>query len=279
MTAVRRGAWTTLLVAGSALAARLPAQAPIGKGAWFDWVFVKAVVVPDSAQGVLVWAATIDSAATGSARQDYSDFFDPDSAVAWAGLARRELDNTPAAPADTATWHFGPMLVGRVGVAVVVGRHWVDGKWERDPYLFFQPPAGAPLAVHLFRGAAQRFLAQVSEQAAMGLVAPPNAGLVVVPTAFAPRQVSEKQPLKYPEGLRQSNTIGDVWVSFIVDTDGTVLPESIRSLHADKPGFLEAVRAYLLGVRFAPSHEQDRLARAAVRIPFFFRLKIVPTCC
>jgi len=270
---------TLPFLAAITLAAHLHAQAPVGKGAWFDWVFVKAIVVPDSAQGVLVWAATIDSAATGSARQDYSDFFDPDSTVAWAGRARQDLDNTVPAPGDTTTWHFGPMLAGRVGVTLFLGRHWAQGQWDRDPYLFFQPPAGQTLAVHLFRDAATKFLGQATTQAAMGLIAPPKAGLIVVPTAFAPRQVSERQPLKYPEGLRQNNVIGDVWVSFVVDTDGTVMPGSIRALHADKPGFLEAVRAYLLGVRFAPSYDQNRLAQAAVRIPFFFRLKIVPTCC
>lgn len=262
-----------------AIATSLPAQAPIGKGARFDWGSMKALVIPDSFQGVLIWAATTESGdAVVGRRREFSDYFDPDSAAAWALGGEQLLKAKLPPPMDTTQWRFTSVLTGRGGVSLFLGFRWTGKDWDKNPYLYFAHGDDRPLILHAFPSIARAFFEGVADQAPVGLVrALPVIRLDTFPnvtaaTVSAPDLVAERHRMQYPEGLRQKAVSGDVWAAFVVDTDGTVDSTSVRVLYADDPGFTKAVRDYLAGVRYQPSRVGGRPLRAWMRQAFMFRL-------
>jgi hypothetical protein len=266
-------------VALLALMTSLPAQAPIGKGARFNWGSMKALVVPDSFQGVLIWAATTESGdAVLGRRRDFSDFFDPDSAASWALEGEQFLDAKLPHPVDTAQWRFTSVLTGRGGVSLFMGFRWTGKSWDKDPYVYFAHGDDRPLILHAFPSIARAFFEGVADQAPAGQVrARPVIRLdtlanLTVATVSAPDLVDERRHMQYPEGLRQKAVSGDVWAAFVVDTDGTVDLASVHVLYADDPGFTKAVRDYLAGARYQPSRVGGRPLRSWVRQAFMFRL-------
>lgn len=268
-----------LALALMALVTSLDAQTPIGKGVRFDWGSMKALVMPDSFQGVLIWAATTESGdAVVGRRREFSDFFDPDSTASWALEGEQYLKAKLPHPVDTTQWRFTSVLTGRGGVSLFMGFKWTGKDWDKNPYLYFAHGDERPLILHAFPSIARAFFEGVADQAPAGQVrALPVVRLDTFPdpsmtTVSAPDLVEERHHMQYPEGLRQKDVSGDVWAVFVVDTDGTVDLASFHALYADDPGFTKAVRDYLAGARYQPSRVGGRPLRAWVRQAFMFRL-------
>jgi len=274
--------WQDVLLTPAALLAimtSLPAQAPVGKGARFNWGSMKALVVPDSFQGVLIWAATTESGdAVLGRRRDFSDYFNPDSAASWALEGEQYLKVKLPHPVDTTQWRFTSVLTGRGGVSLFMGFRWTGKDWDKNPYLYFAHGDDRPLILHAFPSIARAFFEGVADQAPAGqvralpVISVDTFAHLMVPTVSAPDLVDERRQLQYPEGLRQKNVSGDVWAAFVVDTDGAVDSTSFRVLYADDPGFTKAVRDYLAGAHFQPARVDGRPLRTPVRQAFMFRI-------
>jgi TonB family protein len=77
-------------------------------------------------------------------------------------------------------------------------------------------------------------------------------------------------PVAYPPSLRASGMGGVVVAEFVVDTLGSVEPETFGAISATDPLFVAAVRAAVVGASFRPAQRKGMRVRQLVRLPFEF---------
>jgi protein TonB len=77
---------------------------------------------------------------------------------------------------------------------------------------------------------------------------------------------------RYPDILRSRGLEGGARVRFVVGANGRAELETLEVLEATHPAFVEAVRAVLPRLRFAPARLGDERVRQLVEIPFGFTL-------
>lgn len=84
-----------------------------------------------------------------------------------------------------------------------------------------------------------------------------------------------RSPLpRYPDLLHSRGLEGSVRVRFVVSASGRVELETLEVLDATHPAFVEAVRAVLPRLRFAPAKLGRENVRQLVEIPFGFALEL-----
>ncbi len=89
---------------------------------------------------------------------------------------------------------------------------------------------------------------------------------VDTPAAMAPGSVGPR----YPTAQRAAGVAGTVLVQFVVNTDGSVDPASIKVLVASDSAFAAAVRVSLAVVRYSPARKGGAAVRQLVQQPFGF---------
>ena len=79
--------------------------------------------------------------------------------------------------------------------------------------------------------------------------------------------------LKYPKDARKSGVQGRVIISFVVERDGSVKPESIKIEQSVHPSLdNEAIRVVKLMPKWTPAHHSGRDVRAKTAFPIVFSL-------
>ena len=88
-----------------------------------------------------------------------------------------------------------------------------------------------------------------------------------------PRVLKKALP-KYPELAKKSGLEGVVVVEFVVDTDGSVVPNSAKVIQARPEGIFEeeALKA-IYKWKFSPAMQRDRKVRVRWQQPIIFKLK------
>jgi TonB family protein len=79
-----------------------------------------------------------------------------------------------------------------------------------------------------------------------------------------PTLLSDLRP-RYPEQLRAATFSGEVVVEYVIDGNGRVAANSIRTLRSDHPAFTRSVREALLNARFRPGRRGGRSVAVLVR--------------
>lgn len=78
---------------------------------------------------------------------------------------------------------------------------------------------------------------------------------------------------RYPTELRSAGVEGEVLIQFVVNEQGNVLRESVRTLKASHPEFEQSVLAALPQMRFTPAQKDGQPVPQLVQQPFVFQLK------
>jgi len=89
---------------------------------------------------------------------------------------------------------------------------------------------------------------------------------------IAARLLANSPLPRYPDILRSRGREGGARVRFVVGANGRAELETLEVLEATHPAFVEAVRAVLPRLRFAPAKLGDERVRQLVEIPFGFTL-------
>jgi TonB family protein len=79
-----------------------------------------------------------------------------------------------------------------------------------------------------------------------------------------PALLNDLRP-RYPEQLRAATFNGEVVVEYVIDRNGRVLANSIRTIRSDHPAFTRSVREALLTARFRPGRRGGRSVPVLVR--------------
>jgi TonB-like protein len=77
----------------------------------------------------------------------------------------------------------------------------------------------------------------------------------------------------YPNVLLRDRRSGEVWTSFVVQTDSTPDMETFRVLLSDAPEFSEAVRKAVRASRYRPGKAGDTIVPMRVYQRFGFRIR------
>lgn len=79
-----------------------------------------------------------------------------------------------------------------------------------------------------------------------------------------PTLLNDVRP-RYPEQLRAATFNGEVVVEYVIDSNGRVVANSIRTMRSDHPAFTRSVREALLSARFRPGMRGGKSVAVLVR--------------
>ena len=77
----------------------------------------------------------------------------------------------------------------------------------------------------------------------------------------------------YPASLKSARVEGEVFVQFVIDSSGMVLPGSLKVLRSTDSLFVRSVRTVVAGMRFAAAEYNGRKVRQLVQQSFYFDLR------
>jgi TonB family protein len=117
--------------------------------------------------------------------------------------------------------------------------------------------------------AGARALAALREAAVrdVGALGAASEGITPLPVSALdelPALLNDLRP-RYPEQLRAATVNGEVVVEYVIDRNGRVLANSIRTIRSDHPAFTHSVREALLTARFRPGSRGGRSVPVLVR--------------
>lgn len=175
-------------------------------------------------------------------------------AVPWLAVA--VLDDTNAVLARTTTDSAGVFYAPLTGSARV--------------HLRFGAGENSGLVSDTLSVAGEEFL---QREFVVDLMPVYSGAEVETPVSLRP---GEKGP-EYPDELRKKDEAGEVVASFVVDTSGKAVLESLHILSTTHPAFVSSVRKALATRRYVPAEIAGARVQQLVEQSFAFHVKIVPT--
>ena len=239
------------------------------------WGTVNVLIQADTVNGLLIWAETSSIAYQGSP-QSFAASFSPESLDSWVNLAHL-LVTTTTPPTDSATALATPPLVARDGSHLYVFRRQKKGKWEsRIEILLSDPAERHPWRIDADRDNATAFVKALWLQGGRSRQRP-ESPLVrdanPLDPSRCPQVVQGTLDLRYPVLLQRRGEMGEVWMSYVVQQDGTPDTASFRVMLSDEPEFAIAAIQALRRARFQPAEVRGVPVAAWVHQRFFFRIR------
>jgi TonB family protein len=260
-----------------ALAGVAPAAAqrwqPASSATRFAWGTVNVLVLADSTTGTRLWAFTSSLGYDGRPLQ-FVGSFDPDRLSPWLDLAYAVVARTPPAVPDSIPALQSPPVTSTDGSQLVVLRGRDKGRWAKRARILLIGPTGRhPWSIDASLDEADAFLKALYHQAFESRLQPDS---TAVPEAnpmaggTCPWPLPGNPALVYPYRSQRMGQAGEVWMSFVVQADGTVDGESFRALLFDDPAFADAAYDALKDFRFQPGtlHGQPTAMRVFQRVSF-----------
>jgi TonB family protein len=90
------------------------------------------------------------------------------------------------------------------------------------------------------------------------------------PAIVNAREFEREITRQYPPLLRDAGISGRVVVALVVDTFGTVMPDSSRVVESDHPQFSAAALRVISKLRFSPARLRGRAVRVPLEVPLTF---------
>jgi TonB family protein len=260
-----------ILIAALALAAPAFATAQAPKGVWIEWENLGVVMSPDST-GSFLWVRK--GARESQDPKTFSGSFDPARLDPWIAAARRFLAQ-PLGASDSGQVRASPILATVSGDGIYFLRRRQNDAWSNERFLVMETVSGTdPVIVN---GDERSFGEILDSLGVVGKRTPfsndaANRALLEPMSADVDKPASvERSPLPLvPFDARRERRDGAVLLSFVVATDGTVEPKSVKTLFASAPDYLEAVRTILPGMKFAPAEKGGVKVRSRVVMPYHF---------
>jgi TonB family protein len=125
------------------------------------------------------------------------------------------------------------------------------------------PPVSVPVAAEAGALAALREAA-VADVGAIRAAPEKTTPLPVSAVDELPTLINDLRP-RYPEQLRAATFNGEVVVEYIINRNGRVAANSIRTIRSDHPAFTLSVREALLTARFRPGMRGGKTVAVLVR--------------
>ena len=240
-----------------------------------NWGPVNVVVQADTVDGLLVWAETSPNAYQGS-QQSFTASFSPESVDSWVNFAHLVVTTT-SRPKDSTTALATPPLVARDGSHVYVFRRQKKSRWEpRVEILLSDRAEHHPWRIDADRDNAEAFLKMLWLQGGRSRQRP-ESSMVRDANPLEPSTNPQVVPgtlvLRYPELLQRRQEMGEVWMSYVIQKDGTPDTTSFRVMLSDEPEFALAAIAALRRARFQPAEVGGVPIATRVHQRFIFHIR------
>jgi len=239
------------------------------------WGTVNVLLQADTTKGVLVWAETSPIAYSGK-QLSFAASFDPQAVDPWLDVAHLVV-TTAAVPGDSAVALETPPLVARYGSRLVLLRRRKKAKWEQQTaILLLDREEHHPWSIDAPPENARHFLEAFFRQAGQSRQLPDSTGVHdanPLEPRSCPRPLAGTLVLRYPEGLRWRGAMGEVWMHFVVQADGTPDSTSFQVLLSDDPAFAAAVIQALHRAHYQPAEVGGVPVAAHVHQRFIFRIR------
>ena len=241
------------------------------------WPAANLLVYREASGAVVVWFATNMHATVAgrSARQEVKSTFLPEDVRVWIFLTRQllELDGPPV-PGDTASTVMSGALRATDGGALVAGRRRKKSSLESTVRLVISPKDRERALLFELKPDQVVQLVAAMDSAAIGSVYRPGTDSV---SEWSGTQVWMREGMhgvpQYPGHLQARGIEGEVWLTFVVEADGSVDMESLRTWLSDHPSFERSVHDYLRGTRYIPATKGGVAVRQSVAQRFVFGLE------
>jgi len=239
------------------------------------WGTINVLIRADTTNGLLVWAET-SPIAYQATQQSFAASFNPQDMDPWLNLAHLVVTTTTL-PSDSATALATPPLVARDGSHLLVFRRRKKHKWEaHTEILLLDREERHSWYIDADRDKARTFLEALWLQAGRSRQRPSSTAVRdanPLDPASCPQPVPGTLVLRYPEGLRLASESGEVWMSFVVQPDGTADATSFQVLLSDDREFATAVIEALRRARYRPAEVGGVPTAAHVHQRFIFRIR------
>ena len=240
-----------------------------------NWGPVNVVLQADTVNGLLVWAETSPNAYQGS-QQSFAASFSPESVDSWVNFAHLVVTTTTR-PTDSATALATPPLVARDGSHLYVFRRQKKSRWEsRVEILLSDRAEQHPWRIDADRDNAEAFLKMLWLQGGRSRQQP-ESSVVHDANPLDPSRCPQVVPgtlvLQYPELLQRRQEAGEVWMSYVIQRDGTPDSASFRVMLSDEPEFAIAAIHALRRARFQPAEVGGVPVAARVHQRFIFHIR------
>ena len=125
------------------------------------------------------------------------------------------------------------------------------------------------------------FLLAASGAAQDQRVCPASGAAISRPLPFEcldrpPLLITVRAPLRYPTEYRNAGIAGRVWISFVVDSTGAVVPASVRVDSAEVGALERVVTDAVREWHLSPAMRQQKAVSAAVKLEVVFEQPTLP---
>lgn len=243
------------------------------------WPAANLLVYTEGSGAVALWFATNGRAilAGESISREITSTFVPDEAATWVILTRQLLElRAPPVPGDTASTVLSGALRSLEGGALAAGRRRKRSSLESTVRLVLSPKEPRKALLFELRPMEVAALLDAMDSTASTSVYRPQ-GQAVEPSSASGTQVWFKSAAqsapRYPPSLQAGWKEGEVWLRFVVGTDGRVEMDSIEIFLSDHRAFERAVRDWLRDARYEPATLGGKPVRQKVSQRFVFGLE------
>lgn len=227
----------------------------------FAWGNVNVLVQADTMQGTRLWAQTSSLSYNGQPLA-FVGSFDPEYLSAWLDRAHAVLARTPPPVADSVQGLVSPPLFTRDSSRLVVVRRRSRGKWaKRASLLLVGPSDRTPWSIDATLEEADQFLQALFIRASESRLQSDSTAVLDANPMVAetcPWPLPGNPLPDYPYLRDQARRTGEVWMTFIVQPDGSADSESFRALLSDDAAFTDAAYRALKESRYRPGSLRGR---------------------
>ncbi|HEU4564425.1 MAG TPA: hypothetical protein VFS05_07250 [Gemmatimonadaceae bacterium] len=245
---------------------------------WLPWGSVHVLLVADSVDGVMLWAATTKRVEEEQESRRIVARIAPEAVAAWEARAAAVLSAEGAAPPDPSALLLAELRT-LDGSVVALGRSQKRGKWAREALLYFREREGEPLIVRGTIADARSLAGALTMTASMSVVRPDSArwpertacAELAADTGCAEvRGRPDNPPPRGLPGYAYRGGTAEIWTRFDVDSTGQVDMRTFEVLLSEDPALTDAVTTVLPSWRFIPARRGGRAVRARVHQRFIF---------
>jgi len=237
----------------------------------FAWGPVNVLVIADSNTGVGLWAGT-SSIDYHGARHEFRAWFDPESLITWLDQAHAVvIHDSRTGISDSIRELRTVSLMSVDSSQLILLREREKSHWDARARLVFLAKSGQPLwSIAARTEEASALLEAMFVQSSRSHLKPAapvdrSSQPPIVPASSAllgdavPRLLSVGR-VSPPREL--AGVSGEVWLLYLIGTNGEAEPGSIRVMFYSNPGFVDAAIRAIQNCRFTPGMLQGMPVRA-----------------
>ncbi|HTO73126.1 MAG TPA: energy transducer TonB, partial [Gemmatimonadales bacterium] len=226
-------------------------------------------------RGVKVRAMTSSIFYSGQSKS-YAADFDPALVEAWVGQAGAVVSAQTPPASDKVRGLGTPALISAEGSEITLYRKRKHDGWDPQVLIIFSSVDDKhSWAIGAKPAEAQQFLQDLLVEEARSTLVLDSLNLgsraICSMSVDEPPEMLSHPTLLYPPSLRNTGAQSEVWLTYVVGTDGKAEPDSYEVMMFDDSRFVDEAIKVVSGAKFRPGMQSGQPVRTLVNQPVIFR--------